>query len=145
MRRHTQTLERAMRAAISLWRMRSSSSARSSRRPASKSSAAEPATPARRRRERRPSGCRMARGQASHHITAPVPDERGVWVVVPLRVVSPAPIIAAGGIMSASDATENFSAGAKLVQIYSACINHGPRLIKQINDCYEPACSYRRG
>ena len=55
------------------------------------------------------------------------------------------PIIAAGGIMSASDAEEKFSAGAKLVQIYSGFIYHGPKLIKQINDCYEPACSYRRG
>ena len=55
------------------------------------------------------------------------------------------PIIAAGGIMSASDAAEKFSAGAKLVQIYSGFIYHGPKLIKQINDCYEPACSLRPG
>ena len=49
------------------------------------------------------------------------------------------PIIAAGGIMSAEDATEKFSAGAKLVQIYSGLIYQGPKLIKQITDCYESA------
>ena len=39
------------------------------------------------------------------------------------------PIIAAGGIMSAADATEKVAAGASLVQLYTGLIYRGPRLI----------------
>ncbi|WAK01801.1 quinone-dependent dihydroorotate dehydrogenase [Methylobacter sp. YRD-M1] len=42
------------------------------------------------------------------------------------------PIIAAGGILSASDAQEKIAAGASLVQIYSGLIYKGPQLIKDI-------------
>ncbi len=42
------------------------------------------------------------------------------------------PIIAAGGIMSAEDATAKFKAGASLVQIYSGFVYQGPELIKDI-------------
>lgn len=43
------------------------------------------------------------------------------------------PIIAAGGIHSASDAIEKLEAGASLVQIYTGFIYEGPSLVKQIN------------
>lgn len=43
------------------------------------------------------------------------------------------PIIAAGGIMSASDALEKIDAGANLVQLYTGFIYEGPILIKKIN------------
>jgi dihydroorotate dehydrogenase len=39
------------------------------------------------------------------------------------------PIIAAGGIMSAADATEKIAAGANLVQLYSGLIYEGPALV----------------
>ena len=42
------------------------------------------------------------------------------------------PIIAAGGIMSGSDAKDKLDAGASLVQIYSGFIYRGPALIKEI-------------
>jgi dihydroorotate dehydrogenase len=42
------------------------------------------------------------------------------------------PIIAAGGILSGSDAEEKFAAGASLVQIYSGLIYRGPQLIEEI-------------
>lgn len=42
------------------------------------------------------------------------------------------PIIAAGGILSADDAREKFSAGARLVQVYSGLIYRGPQLIADI-------------
>lgn len=41
------------------------------------------------------------------------------------------PIIAVGGIFSADDAMEKFTAGAELVQIYSGFIYRGPVLIKE--------------
>lgn len=44
------------------------------------------------------------------------------------------PIIAAGGIMNASDAQTKLDAGAKLVQIYSGLIYKGPELVKEITD-----------
>lgn len=43
------------------------------------------------------------------------------------------PIIASGGIHSASDAIEKLKAGASLVQIYTGFIYEGPGLIKRIN------------
>ncbi len=42
------------------------------------------------------------------------------------------PIIGVGGIMSAEDAREVFSSGARIIQIYSGLIYHGPSLIKNI-------------
>ena len=43
------------------------------------------------------------------------------------------PIIGVGGINSASDAQAKFDAGAKIVQIYTGFIYHGPDLIRQIS------------
>lgn len=42
------------------------------------------------------------------------------------------PIIGVGGIQSAEDALEKFSAGASLIQIYTGLIYQGPSLIKNI-------------
>lgn len=39
------------------------------------------------------------------------------------------PIIASGGVMSASDAVEKMEAGAKLVQLYTGFIYSGPKLV----------------
>ncbi|MEM7210182.1 MAG: quinone-dependent dihydroorotate dehydrogenase [Pseudomonadota bacterium] len=41
------------------------------------------------------------------------------------------PIIAAGGIMRAADATAKIAAGAQLIQLYSGLIYRGPRLIRE--------------
>jgi dihydroorotate dehydrogenase len=41
-------------------------------------------------------------------------------------------IIAAGGILSATDAQEKLAAGASLVQVYSGLIYRGPQLIADI-------------
>lgn len=43
------------------------------------------------------------------------------------------PIIAVGGIMTATDAIEKLNAGASLVQLYTGFIYKGPSLIKEIN------------
>lgn len=42
------------------------------------------------------------------------------------------PIIASGGIMSAEDAQNKMKAGAKLVQLYTGFVYHGPKLIADI-------------
>ncbi|TGO03246.1 hypothetical protein PN36_10340 [Candidatus Thiomargarita nelsonii] len=42
------------------------------------------------------------------------------------------PIIAAGGVMSASDVQEKIKAGASLVQIYTGLIYRGPALLKYL-------------
>ena len=42
------------------------------------------------------------------------------------------PIIGVGGIMSAHDAEEKLAAGAKLVQLYTGFIYHGPPLVQNI-------------
>ncbi|MBK1791378.1 quinone-dependent dihydroorotate dehydrogenase [Persicirhabdus sediminis] len=42
------------------------------------------------------------------------------------------PIIGVGGIMSADDAKDKFAAGAKLVQLYTGFIYHGPPLVHDI-------------
>ncbi len=42
------------------------------------------------------------------------------------------PIVAAGGIMSPAQAQAKLAAGAKLIQIYSGLIYHGPALVKKI-------------
>ena len=44
------------------------------------------------------------------------------------------PIIGVGGIHSAADAREKIDAGAKLIQLYTGFIYHGPRLVR---DCVE--------
>lgn len=44
------------------------------------------------------------------------------------------PIIAAGGIMSGTDALAKINAGAKLIQLYTGLIYSGPRLIHEVND-----------
>jgi dihydroorotate dehydrogenase len=41
------------------------------------------------------------------------------------------PIIAAGGIMSAADAREKLSAGARLIQLYTGVIYRGPGLVRE--------------
>ena len=43
------------------------------------------------------------------------------------------PLIASGGVMTASDFLERIEAGADLVQVYTGFIFHGPQLIKDIN------------
>ena len=43
------------------------------------------------------------------------------------------PVIAVGGIMTPEDALEKIQAGAKLVQIYTGFIYHGPGVVKNIN------------
>jgi dihydroorotate dehydrogenase len=64
---------------------------------------------------------------------APVKDKatavvRGLAVELQGKI----PIIAAGGILNASDAQEKLTAGASLVQIYSGLIYRGPQLIYDI-------------
>lgn len=42
------------------------------------------------------------------------------------------PIIGVGGIMSAQDAKDKLKAGAKLIQLYTGFIYHGPPLVREI-------------
>jgi len=42
-------------------------------------------------------------------------------------------IIGGGGIMSAADAYETIRQGASLIQIYTALVYAGPRVIQEIN------------
>jgi len=42
------------------------------------------------------------------------------------------PIIGVGGIMNAQDAQDKLDAGAKLVQLYTGFIYHGPPLVQNI-------------
>jgi len=60
--------------------------------------------------------------------------ERSTEVVARLarRLEGRAVIIGVGGISNASDAREKFAAGAKLVQIYTALIYQGPRVVADI-------------
>jgi len=44
------------------------------------------------------------------------------------------PIIGVGGIDSAAQAQDKFSAGASLVQVYTGFIYNGPKLVKNIVD-----------
>lgn len=46
------------------------------------------------------------------------------------------PIIASGGILSAEDAMEKFTAGASLIQIYTGLIYQGPKLIHEISESF---------
>jgi dihydroorotate dehydrogenase len=43
------------------------------------------------------------------------------------------PIIAVGGIASATDALERLDAGANLVQVYTGLVYRGPALIHEIH------------
>lgn len=45
---------------------------------------------------------------------------------------TPLPIIASGGIMNGADAAARIASGAKLVQIYTGFVYHGPELIREI-------------
>ncbi len=51
---------------------------------------------------------------------------------------SEVPIIGVGGIMTAEDAQEKLKAGAKLVQLYTGFIYHGPPLISEILKAASP-------
>jgi len=42
------------------------------------------------------------------------------------------PIIGCGGILDAASAREKIEAGAKLLQVYTGFIYHGPKLIREI-------------
>jgi dihydroorotate dehydrogenase len=43
-------------------------------------------------------------------------------------------LIGVGGICSAEDAYHKICLGASLVQLYTALVYHGPRLVRQINE-----------
>ena len=64
---------------------------------------------------------------------APV-KEKSTFVVQELarQLNGKLPIIAAGGILTASDAQEKLAAGASLVQLYSGLIYRGPQLIEDV-------------
>jgi dihydroorotate dehydrogenase len=51
------------------------------------------------------------------------------------------PIIGVGGILSLQDAQEKMDAGAKLVQIYTGLIYHGPKLVHTIINGLVPSAS----
>jgi dihydroorotate dehydrogenase len=60
--------------------------------------------------------------------------ERATQVVWQLKQIlqQDMPIIAAGGIMTPSDAKEKLQVGASLVQVYSGLIYYGPSLVRDI-------------
>ncbi len=78
------------------------------------------------------------------HSSIPAPlDEAGGLSGAPLREKSTAlvraisarsaiPVIASGGIFDAQSAREKLGAGAKLLQIYTGYIYHGPGLLREI-------------
>ncbi len=49
-----------------------------------------------------------------------------------LAASTPLPIVASGGIMDADAAKLKFEAGAKLIQLYTGFVYHGPQLIAEI-------------
>jgi len=57
---------------------------------------------------------------------------RSTEVIKILRAHTPLPLIASGGVMSASAAREKFQAGAALVQLYTGFVYQGPNLIREI-------------
>jgi dihydroorotate dehydrogenase len=59
---------------------------------------------------------------------------RATAVVARLRraLAASVPIIGVGGIASAADAREKLDAGASLVQLYTALVYQGPRLVSEI-------------
>jgi len=48
------------------------------------------------------------------------------------RLDTSIPIIGVGGISSAEDAKAKFASGADLVQLYTALVYQGPKLVKQL-------------
>jgi dihydroorotate dehydrogenase len=78
------------------------------------------------------------------HSSIPAPlDEAGGLSGAPLREKSSAlvraisarsaiPVIASGGVFDAQSAREKLEAGAKLLQIYTGYIYHGPGLLREI-------------
>lgn len=60
-------------------------------------------------------------------------SKRSTEVIRYLTQRTDKPVIAVGGIMTAEDAMEKFSAGAKLVQLYTGFVYEGPNLIREIN------------
>lgn len=62
---------------------------------------------------------------------APLTD-RATEVLKILRRHTNLPIVASGGVMSASDARQKIDAGADLVQIYTGFVYSGPALIRSI-------------
>ncbi|MDR1897587.1 MAG: quinone-dependent dihydroorotate dehydrogenase, partial [Prevotellaceae bacterium] len=46
------------------------------------------------------------------------------------------PIIATGGIMTATDAVNMLNAGATLIQLYTGYIYQGPSLVKKIQKTF---------
>lgn len=58
---------------------------------------------------------------------------RALEVVGHLAARTALPVIGAGGIMTAEDAARMFEAGARLIQIYTGFIYHGPGLVTAIN------------
>lgn len=63
----------------------------------------------------------------------PVYDKSNEVLKYIRKAIPDVPIIAVGGIMSASDALEKLEAGATLIQIYTGLVYKGPALIKEIN------------
>jgi dihydroorotate dehydrogenase len=60
--------------------------------------------------------------------------QRSTQVIVELQKIlqDKIPIIASGGVVSAQDAQMKFSAGARLIQLYSGFVYHGPRLVAEV-------------
>ena len=59
-------------------------------------------------------------------------SDRATEVVKTLRRHTRLPIVASGGVMSATDARKKIEAGADLVQIYTGFVYSGPALIRRI-------------
>jgi dihydroorotate dehydrogenase len=65
----------------------------------------------------------------------PLKDEANKKLIFIKKLVgNQLPIIASGGVMSASDFKEKINAGADLVQVYTGFIFEGPKLIQEILD-----------
>lgn len=71
-------------------------------------------------------------GEAGGLSGAPLTD-RALEVVRYVVEHTGLPVIGVGGIMTAADADRMFTAGARLVQLYTGFIYHGPGLISSIN------------
>ena len=57
---------------------------------------------------------------------------RATHVLRMLTSQSSLPVIASGGVTDAASAKEKFDVGARLVQIYTGLVYHGPQLIREI-------------
>jgi dihydroorotate dehydrogenase len=57
---------------------------------------------------------------------------RATALLAHLKKHTALPIVASGGVMDATAAREKFDAGARLVQIYTGFVYHGPQLIREI-------------